>query len=325
MAGAVRGNGAMSPRPTVGPRLQRVLALVPYIADHPGVTLDELAARFEIRARDLERDLELLWLCGLPPYTADRLIDVEIIDGHVSVRFAEYFGRPLRLTAAEGLGLLAAGRTLLAVPGSDPNGTLASALDKLAKAVGVGEGLEVDVRAAPHLESLHRAAREGERVEIDYYSFGRDALTTRVVEPRSVFHAFGQWYVDAYCHLAAAERLFRVDRVHAVRPTGESFTVPFGRDDDVTGPVYRPRPDDPRVTLRLAPEADWVVEAYPTESARAEPDGSSTVVLAVSEPAFIERLLLRLGPSVEVLDPPEQRLDAADAARRVLARYRQRA
>ncbi|MFI5053331.1 MAG: HTH domain-containing protein, partial [Acidimicrobiia bacterium] len=63
-------------RPLVGPRLRRVLALVPWILAHPGVTLAELAERFEVSERELERDLELLPMCGLPPYTADRLIDV---------------------------------------------------------------------------------------------------------------------------------------------------------------------------------------------------------------------------------------------------------
>jgi proteasome accessory factor C len=106
----------MSPRPLVGPRLQRVLALVPWILSHPRVTLTELAARFEVSERELERDLELLPMCGLPPYTADRLIDVSVIDGEVEIRLAEYFERPLRLTPAEGLALLAAGGALLAVP-----------------------------------------------------------------------------------------------------------------------------------------------------------------------------------------------------------------
>ena len=43
---------------------------VPWILAHPGVTIAELAARFEVSERELERDLELLPMCGLPPYTA---------------------------------------------------------------------------------------------------------------------------------------------------------------------------------------------------------------------------------------------------------------
>ena len=318
----------MSPRPLVGPRLRRVLALVPYVLAHPGVTIGELAERFEVSEAELERDLELLPLCGLPPYTADRLIDVWVVDGAVEIRLAEYFERPLRLTPAEGLALLAAGRALLSVPGSDPVGPLATALDKLDDALDARGRLAVDVGGSDHLEELQDAATASEQVEIDYYSFARDEMTTRIVDPWRVFHAFGAWYLAAWCHRATAERLFRVDRVRAVRPTGEHFDLPElsgsesgDRAVDAAELVYRPRPDDPRVTLRLAPSADWVVESYPHEAAEQLADGSWRVVLAVSEPAWLERLLLALGPDAAVEGPPEASRVAPDAAARILRRY----
>jgi predicted DNA-binding transcriptional regulator YafY len=188
----------VSPRPLASSRLRRVLALVPWIAEHPGAALAEIAARFGVSEAELEHDLELLPLCGLPPYTPDRLIEVEIVDGHVWIRFAEYFDRPLRFSAEEGLALLTAGRALLAVPGSDERGALATALDKLAGALGATEGLSVEVGEPLHLDALRRAADTHERVEIDYYSFGRNATTSRKIDPRSVFHAFGHWYAAAY-------------------------------------------------------------------------------------------------------------------------------
>ena len=86
--------------------------------------------------------------------------------------------------------------------------------------------------------------------------------------------------------------------------------------------MYHPDPGDPRVTLRLSPEAEWVVESLPGESARELPGGGFEVVLAVSGTAFLERLLLELGPAVTVTDPPDGAGVAAAAARRVLARYR---
>jgi proteasome accessory factor C len=300
-----------------------VLALVPWIAEHPGAALTDIAARFGVSEEGLEHDLELLPMCGLPPYTPDRLIEVEIVDGHVWIRFAEYFERPLRLSAEEGLALLAAGRALLAVPGSDEHGALATALEKLARAVGAADGLAVEVGEPPFLDALRRAADANERVEIDYYSFGRDATTTRQIDLQSVFHAFGHWYAAAYCHQAADERLFRVDRIRGVRPTGRHFEPPAREDAAHIGAtVYHPRAEDPRVTLELAPEAAWVVESYPFEGAEERPDGSWRVVLAVSERAWLERLLLRLGPAARVLAPPELRAVGAEAARRLLTRYR---
>ena len=299
-----------------------MLALVPWILAHPGSTIAELATRFDIDESELERDLELLPMCGLPPYTADRLIDVWVgDDGAVSIRLAEYFERPLRLTPAEGVALLAAGRTLLAVPGSDPVGPLASALEKLEAALGATGGISVAVGGASHLEELRQSAEHGRQLEIEYYTFARDEMTTRVVDPTRVFHAFGAWYLEAYCHRARGDRSFRVDRVRAVRATGAPVDPHERSASADSGLVYRPSPDDLRVRLRLKPSAAWVVESVPIEKRSLKRDGSIDVVVAVSGPAFLERLVLGLGADAEVLDPPEAKAMVEDAARRLLARY----
>jgi proteasome accessory factor C len=113
--------------------------------------------------------------------------------------------------------------------------------------------------------------------------------------------------------------MFRVDRIRGLRPTGEHFDASPG--DEEIAEVFHPRADDPRVTLQLAPSAAWVAEAYPAESTTTRTDGTIEVVLAVSEPAWLERLLVRLGPEARVLAPESARHAGADAARRVLARY----
>ncbi|MFO7591377.1 MAG: WYL domain-containing protein [Acidimicrobiia bacterium] len=302
-------------------RLQRMLALVPWILANPGATLTELATRFDIEESQLERDLELLPMCGLPPYTADRLIDVWVgDDGAVSIRLAEYFERPLRLTPAEGVALLAAGRTLLSVPGSDPAGPLARALEKLERTLGATGGITVDVGGANHVEPLRDAADGGRQLEIEYYTFARDEMTTRVVDPVRVFHAFGAWYLAAYCHRAEGDRLFRIDRVRAVRETGVAVeSRPSAIDDG--GLVYRPSPDDLRVRIRLAPSATWVAESLPIEARKELRGGGVEVVLAVSGAAFLERLALGLGADAEVKAPDEARAMVEQAARRILARY----
>lgn len=308
-------------RPDAAARLRRLLSVIPWMLDHQGSTLSEIAARFGLSEAQLERDLELIPFCGLPPYSPDRLIDCEIVDGRVYLRFAEYFARPLSLTPAEGFGLLAAGRALLGVPGADPDGSLASALHKLAEVLGGVEGMAVELGPGRFLDPLRAAAKAGERLEIDYYAFGRDALTTRVIDPHAVFATAGSWYVDAFCHSAGDDRLFRVDRVRGVRPTGEQFESDPGRVSP-PGSVFQPRDSDPRITLLLAPEAAWVAETYPVESVTAEPDGRQRVTLAASGRAWLERLLLRLGPDGEVVGPPEMARVGAEAAARLLRLYR---
>jgi proteasome accessory factor C len=299
-----------------------MLALVPWILAHPGSTLPELAERFEIDEEELEQDLALLPMCGLPPYTADRLIDVWVgDDGAVSIRLAEYFERPLQLTPAEGLALLAAGRALLAVPGSDPAGPLATALGKLEGALGATGGVAVHVGVADHLAELRSATTAGEQLELEYYSFARDEMTTRVVDPARVFNAFGAWYLAGHCYRAGADRVFRVDRVRSTRRTGRPVEPHDRGSDDEAELVYRAGPDDLRVRLRLEPEAAWVADSLPTEARKERARGRVEVVLPVSGDAFLERLLLGLGPAATILGPPEATAIVTAAARRVLDRY----
>jgi len=109
-------------------RLGRLLAIVPWVAARDGPEIAEVCRRFGITQRELLADLDLLFVCGVYPFTPDVLIDVDIADGRVWIRFADYFRRPLRLTPPEGLALIGAGAALLGVPGADPDGALARAL-----------------------------------------------------------------------------------------------------------------------------------------------------------------------------------------------------
>ena len=128
----------MSPRSVGGVEIQRIFALVPWIVAHPGRPKTEIAQRFGISVDELDDDLGLALMIGVPPYSAGDYLDVDEDDeGNVTIRLADYFKRPLRLTPAEGLALLAAGRALLAVPGSDATGPLATALTKLERALQV--------------------------------------------------------------------------------------------------------------------------------------------------------------------------------------------
>src|SRR5205807_7438854 len=132
-------------------RLPRLLALIPWVAGRDGPRMDEVCARFGYKEAELVADLELLFLCGLHPYTPDVLIDVDIADGRVWIRYADYFSRPLRLTPAEGLALLAAGKAVQSFPGADQSGPLARGLAKLARTLGVAgeDALDVALAAVP--------------------------------------------------------------------------------------------------------------------------------------------------------------------------------
>ena len=307
-------------------RLGRLLAVVPWIAAHDGPSLEEVCRRFSVTEKDLLADLNLLFMCGVHPFTPDVLIDVHVADGRVWISMADYFRRPLRLNAQEALALVSAGRTFLAFPDAGAGGALATALEKLDTVLGLASGEALDMALAqvdPGLMAALRGAVErGEKVRMDYYSYGRDQRSTRVVHPWRVFNQGGEWYLHAWCESVAAERHFRVDRIEAWQPTGETFEPPRrpAQEPARAPAVYHPSPDDPVWVLDLDPPAHWIAEQYPNESVEEREGGVLRVRLRAGRNAWLERLLLRAGRHGRVVEG-----DATvgpDAAGRLLARYR---
>lgn len=299
------------------PQLERVLAMIPWLATHRNVSKQEVADRFGVTLEELEGDLALIMMVGVPPYSPGDYINVTYDGDSIDLWLAPYFTRPLQLTAGEGLALLAGGRALLAVDGSDPEGPLATALAKLQTALGVGD-VDVELSSPPHLGEVREAAAAGQRIEIEYWTASHDRLTTRRIDPGPPFFALGEWYTDAHCSLRGEPRMFRIDRIRSVVGTDETF-APGATSR--SGVVFHPRPEDPRVTIDLPRGASWVAESAPCESVEDRPDGRQRVVVAVSDQSWLERILLQVGAEARVIGPPDWHSVGRDAAMRIRARY----
>lgn len=311
------------PPSSMAVRLQRLLAVVPYVISHPGTPLPELSQLFAVGEADLTTDLNLLFLTGLPPYTPGDMVDVEIEDGRVWIRMADHFSRPVRLSRPEATALYLKGIELLGASGMPEADALRSALDKLAHGLGpetLGElKAEIGDPGLPGpLEAVREAVAGLESVEIDYYSASRDEVGARRIDPEQLFSAIGNWYVVAWDHRTDAERMFRVDRIREVRPTGQRFEprglAGLGRE------LYTPSPEDVMVRLRLRPGARWVAEYYQMAEV-AEKDGSLEVSFPTKDLAWVAKLVLRLAGEAGVLEPPLLRDLARAAAQEALAGY----
>jgi proteasome accessory factor C len=307
-------------------RLQRLLALVPYVMSRKVVGLAETAATFGVSERELVDDLNLLWCVELrtpDPYCP---IDLSYEGGEIEVSQAEPMDRPLRLGVDEASALLVALRMLAELGGGS---ALSRTIAKLEAAAGEAAApaaqvaIQVD-RQAEHdvLVTLRDALDRQRRVHLSYYVPGRDEATERDVDPMRLLVADGRTYLEGWCRRAEDVRLFRLDRVLAIEVLDRPAEVPQeAQPVDVDQGLFRPSPGDVRVVLELSPYGRWVAEYYPCESAADLGDGRLRVVLRTPDTRWVRRLALRLGEDGRVLEPAELaaqvRLDATAA----LAQY----
>lgn len=292
-----------------GDRLPRLLALVPYLLARPGVEVVTAAADFGVTEAQLRRDLELLWVCGLPGHGPGDLIDLSFEGETVTVTYDAGMSRPLRLNSDEALALVVALRTLAEVPGLQGRDAVARALAKIESAAGrtaaaadaVAVRLETEESV---LTVVQQSLDEKRAVHLVYYGAIRDQTTERVVDPMRLLLVEGRSYLEGWCRQAEGVRVFRLDRIEEVRLLDEPAAAPpHATPRDLSAGLYQPAPEHPLVTLRLTPAARWVADYYPCEQVRDHPGGVVEVDLHVADTRWLRQLLLRLGTSARVVSP----------------------
>ncbi len=315
-----RGTGTLD-------QLPRLLALVPYLLARPGVRVAEVAATFGVTEERLRKDLDLLWVCGLPGHGPGDLIDVEFEGDTITLIEPAGVTRPLRLTVDEALALVVALRALAETPGLVERDAVDRALAKVEEAAGAAAGpaqrVAVSVEGETRVLPVVRAALEqGRALHLSYYVPARDETTERDVDPLRLLLVEGRTYLEAWCRRVEGVRLFRLDRVADVALLDQPSAPPADVEHrDVSQGLFRPSPDDLLVTLSLRPAAAWVADYHPCESVVEQDDGSLVVALRARDTAWVRRLALRLGAQGQVLAPQDLADEVRADARRALAAY----
>jgi proteasome accessory factor C len=310
--------------------------MLAWLAQEGEAPIDEVADRFDLSPDALVAELEMAACCGVPPYSPDQLLEIIVTDETVSTRVGTALARPRRLSPREGLALAASARAVVAVPGSDEDGALSRALAKLERALGE-PSVEVELDTPELLDVVRDALDSGQCLTISYYSASTDQTGERTITPRHLFASEGHWYVDAWCDMVDGVRRFRVDRIASAVPAGpaqpgalsggptESGNGDRGDGGNETAPAlgaFVPGPDSRRVHIATDPSMTWLFETIPFAVPVDSTDGRAVWEVFVAGDAWLERLLLRLGPDAVVVEPTEDRALAPEAAARILARYR---
>ncbi|HUD76312.1 MAG TPA: WYL domain-containing protein [Streptosporangiaceae bacterium] len=304
---AVRGAATA----TATERLQRLLALVPYVVSRNVVGMAETAAAFGVTERELVDDLNLLWCVELrspDPYCP---IDLSYEGGEIVVSEAEAIGRPLRLGVDEACALLIALRMLADLPGVGDGSALSRTIAKLESAAGAAAGPSAqvavqvdDITAQSASAQVADALNRGRRLHISYYVPGRDEATERDVDPMRLLVVEGRSYLEGWCRRAEDVRLFRLDRILAIEVLEVPGQVPAGAEHvDVDHGLFRPSPQDVRVVFELSAAGRWVAEYYPCEQTEELADGRLRIELRTPDTEWVRRLALRLGEDGRLVAP----------------------
>ncbi len=308
--------------------LRRLLDLVPYLMNNPGVHIDSAAANFGVTRTELESDLRLLFVSG-PRYYPDGLIDIQLEDDRIHISNPQGLAEPVRLGMDEACTLIVGLDTLRNLPGLEEDSAVATAQAKLMEAAGdagrIGSSIATSLAeedVTPTLERIRSGIAAGVRIKLTYLVPARDEITHREIEPVRAFLHNDVWYLEAWCLTAESKRNFRLDRMQSVELTDVPAEHRSSQSSGgFPGALFEPSSTDELVTLVLAPGAAWVAESYGAERTALLDDGRLAAEIRVATSTWVPGLVASLGGAATIAAPEPLRERAARVIDSAVSHY----
>ncbi|EST18505.1 helix-turn-helix transcriptional regulator [Streptomyces roseochromogenus] len=319
-------------------RASRLLLLLLLLQNRGRMTADELAAALEVSVRTVYRDVQALIAAGVPVYgEAGHAGGYALLDG--------YRTRLTGLTAAEAQTLFLAG---LPGPAAELGlgSVLAAAELKLEAALPVAlqdqvrrirECFHLDAPGwyrqadeVPHLPAVAAAVWERRAIRVRYRRWHTPQVVERRLEPYGIVLKAGRWYTVA--RAGDDLRTYRIGQILGLELLEEVFDPPARFDLARHWQAHTARLQERlwqgEAEIRISPVGitrlqDVAAQAVldGVNQGKPEPGGWRRAVIPIESLAHAEAELLRLGPEVEVLAPPELRERIAASARTVATLY----
>lgn len=293
----------------VSERISRLLALVPWLAKRPGITLTQTAEHFGISIETLTKDLWQLVLCGLPGYGPDQLVDIDFWDDdRIWVQDPQTLAVPMRISSEEAIALSIALRRMNQIPGVSEKDTINRLIAKMDAVTGSAMSVVTTSSAdqTAQGELIESALANDLSLSFDYSS-AKDNYSHRNVAPIRVFSVDDYVYLAAWCEQAEAVRSFRFDRIANVRTAEALFHGQIDLTAEVTG--LSDLELAPKALIRIDSDIAWVTEEV---WVRQVPDphgiineGHILITVPYLSKEWLIRWIMSMGGAATVLEPIE--------------------
>lgn len=300
-------------------RLARLIELMSVIKFHPEWGPKKLAEYFEISEKRLYDDLNELNAGGIP-----------IVYNGKGYSFLSTTALPhVQFSLDEALALLIGGTALGERGGHAYSASARAASAKLFELLPEEPrrmllALEGKVRidskgrgeSQAALKSVNAAIASGKTLRMEYYTYSRDSVSTREIDPYGVVYRGNSWYVIGHCHTRGGVRTFRLSRVLKASPTGNTFAYPkgFSIEEYIAKSWSVFQGDETDVVLRFSKKLAPLIEEHqwhPGQRIEKLKDDGIIFRARVRGTLEIRRWVLSWGEGVEVLEPAALREETA--------------
>jgi len=188
-------------------------------------------------------------------------------------------------------------------------------------------GMSARKNALENFEEVGNALLKRQRLQIKYYSKGKDETTNREVSPQRLIFYRDNWYLDAYCHMREGLRSFALDGIKesellnkktqevSEKELNENFSESYG--------IFSGKATQ-KAKLRFTPErARWVSgETWHGQQVSSyDKEGYYILEFDYNQDPELVMEIVKHGSAVEVLSPAGLRKRVKDELTKALSNY----
>ena len=299
-------------------KIDRLIGILSVLLQEEKATAPELAEKFEVSRRTINRDIEDLCKAGIPISTTQGIGGgIRIMDGYRMDRTI--------LTSRDMQTIMAGLRSLDSVSGSHYYSQL---MEKIkagsSEFVSGSESILIDLSSwykdslSWKIELIQDAIEAGKVIRFDYYAPGGDSI--REIEPYYLIFKWSSWYVWGWCKLRNDYRMFKLNRMDKITQTEEEVVnreVPIpdlSNERIFSGGIKLKAVFDPSMKWHL-------IEEFGIGSFRVQPDGNLLFEHEYTDRENLITWMLSCQDKVTVLEPEEIRRELYHIANNIQKKY----
>ena len=285
-------------------KIDRLIGILSVLLQEEKTTAPELAERFEVSRRTINRDIEDLCKAGIPIRTTQGT------GGGISIMDGYRMDRTI-LTSKDMQMILAGLRSLDSVSGSSYYGRLMEKIQAGSSEFIIGrDSILIDLSSwyretlAPKIETIQDAI--GDRRSIRFLYYAPSGESRRTVEPYYLVFRWSSWYLWAWCTDRKDYRLFKLNRMDQVTETDQEFICREAPMPDLsTEKIF---PGGIKVKALFTQDMKWrLVEEFGPQCFTETGDGKLLFTADYTDMENLVTWFMTFGSKAEVLEPAEAR------------------
>lgn len=299
-------------------KIDRLIGILSVLLQEEKVTAPELAERFEVSRRTINRDIDELLYAGIPIRTCQG------VGGGISIAEGYKIDRTI-LTSKDMQMILAGLRSLDSVSGSSYYGQLMEKIQAGSSELITGrDSILIDLSSwykdtlAPKISTIQDAIEN--RHLLEFYYYAPSGESKRTIEPYYIVFKWTSWYVYGWCRKRKDYRLFKLNRMDKVKETDKDFPCRNAPVPDLSSELKFPR----NIILKalFAPDMKWrLVEEFGPGCYEEQDDGRLLLIRDYADMDNLTMWMLTFGDKAEVLEPQELRDNLKTMAESMIKMY----